>query len=148
MGDFNNIQKGINVSFGGNVLLFAVAKIIIGDNTMIGYGTKIHTATHDYEDHPMWCKMIKRPVQIGHDVWIGFDVKIMPGVIIGDYSVIGAGSVVTKHVPKGAIIAGNPAKIIKYRDLEYLESSEPKIQSICDAEIVEYPFLPDTKILK
>lgn len=52
---------------------------------------------------------------IGHDVWIGYNAIILPGVNIGTGAVIGAGSVVTKDIPPYAIVGGNPAKIIKYR---------------------------------
>lgn len=54
-------------------------------------------------------------VQIGNDVWIGRSAIVLSGVIIGDGAVIGAGSVVTKDVPSYAIVAGNPARIIRYR---------------------------------
>ena len=54
-------------------------------------------------------------VSIGNDVWIGMNACILPGVIVGDGAVIGAGSVVTKDVPAYAIVAGNSAKVIKYR---------------------------------
>jgi|GEM_PF-3295090 virginiamycin A acetyltransferase len=57
----------------------------------------------------------KGDVIIGHDVWIGRDVLIMSGVKIGNGAVIGAGAIVSKDVPSYAIVAGNPAKIIKYR---------------------------------
>lgn len=54
-------------------------------------------------------------VRIGHDVWIGRSAIVLAGVTIGDGSVIGAGSVVTKDVPPYAIVAGNPARLIRYR---------------------------------
>lgn len=63
-----------------------------------------------------------RKVTIGNDVWIGQRVMIMPGVTIGDGSIVGAASVVTKDVPDYAIVAGNPARIIRYRN-QYCESS-------------------------
>lgn len=115
-GDGSNLSIGKNVSFGGRVVLFGTAPIEIGDNTMIALNVIIHTSTHDYHDHPMWTKRIDRPVRIGNHVWIGAGAIILPGVIVEDYAVIGSGSVVTANVPKGAIVAGNPAKIIKYRD--------------------------------
>ena len=54
-------------------------------------------------------------VKIGNDVWIGWNVTILPGITINDGSIVGAGSVVTKNVPSYAIVAGNPARIIRYR---------------------------------
>ncbi len=116
IGNKDNINLGDNVSFGGNVILYANEKIEVGEYTMIAINSLIHTSTHDYKDHPMRLKRIDRPVKIGKHVWVGANSVILPGVIIGDYSVIGAGSVVTANVPIGAIVAGNPARIIKYRN--------------------------------
>ena len=56
-----------------------------------------------------------KPVFIGNDVWIGGRVTILPGVHIGNHSIIGAGSVVTKDVPDNVIVGGAPAKVIKLR---------------------------------
>ena len=63
------------------------------------------------EGHPH----TKGNINIGNDVWIGSEVKILSGVNIGDGAIIGANSIVTKNVPPYAIVAGNPAKIVKYR---------------------------------
>ncbi len=57
---------------------------------------------------------LSKPVKIGKNVWIGASCTILPGVCIGDNSIIGAGSVVTKSIPKNAIVVGNPAKIIRH----------------------------------
>lgn len=110
------IRLGERVSFGGNVLLYANAIIEIGDDTMIAYNSIITTSSHDYMEHPMWAKRIDSPIKIGKHVWIGVNSVILPGVIIEDYAVIAAGSIVVDNVPQGAIVAGNPARIIKYRD--------------------------------
>jgi len=139
-GDGKNLQIGKNVSFGGRVVLFGTAPIEIGDNTMIALNTVIHTSTHDYTDHPMWCKRIDRPVKIGSHVWIGACAIILPGVIVEDYSVIGSGSVVTANVPLGAIVAGNPAKIIRYREPASY-AKEPKITEWSQSCIVSEGFL-------
>lgn len=74
---------------------------------------------HNDEEH-----VSKGPIQIGHDVWIGTNVVITSGVTIGNGAIVGAGSVVTKDVPDYAIVAGNPAKVIKYR------FDESKIQQL------------------
>lgn len=115
-GDGSNLVIGRGVSFGGNVVLFGTDTITIGDHTMIALNTIIHTSTHDYNDHPMWRKRIDKPVRIGEHVWIGAGAIILPGVIIGDHAVVGSGSVVTANVPPGAIVVGNPARIVKHRD--------------------------------
>lgn len=54
-----------------------------------------------------------RPVDIGRNVWIGAGALILPGVTVGDEALIGAGSVVTRDVPAGAAVAGNPARIMR-----------------------------------
>lgn len=88
---------------------------------------KIQTQNHNYnsldlESIPYDSRNFLKKVVIEENVWIGMDVKICPGVTIGEGSVIGMGSVVTKDVPKYAIVGGNPAKILKYRDEnQYLE---------------------------
>lgn len=61
------------------------------------------------------CREPNRRVKIGHDVWIGRSAIVLPGVEIGSGAVVGAGSVVTKTVPPYAIVAGNPARLIRYR---------------------------------
>lgn len=115
IGNVDLIDIGERVSFGGEVILYANAKIEIGDDTMVAYHVIFHTSTHDYNDHPMWSKRIDKPIKVGKHVWIGTGAIILPGVIISDYSVIGAGSVVTSNIPEGAIVGGNPARIIRLR---------------------------------
>ena len=56
---------------------------------------------------------VNRPIHIGSQVWLGGDVKVMPGVTIGDGSVIGGGSVVTRDIPPGVFAAGNPCRVIR-----------------------------------
>lgn len=140
-----NVTVGQDVSFGGNVFLFSTAPINIGDFTMIAYGVTIHTSTHDAGVHPMRSVRIDRPVIIGKHVWIGAGAIIMPGVIVEDYSVIGAGSVVTAHVPMGAIVAGNPARIMKYRDKTVYQN---KPETILEYKTITESFLEKDKICK
>ena len=58
----------------------------------------------------------KRDVRVGHNVWIGYGACILRGVTVGDNSIIGTSSVVTKHVPENAVVGGTPAQIIRMRD--------------------------------
>ena len=91
----------------------------IGDYVMMGTDVVIITRNHSFEktDAPMMCQGIEKelPVIIGNDVWIGDRVMILPGVHIGDGSIIAAGAVVTHDVPEYSIVAGVPAKVIKKR---------------------------------
>ena len=57
-------------------------------------------------------------MHIGNNVWIGMNATIMKGVVIGDYAIVGASALVTKDVPPYAIVAGIPAKVVKYRSLK------------------------------
>lgn len=118
IGDEEKIKIGSGVSFGGKVVLFANHNIEIGEGTMIGINSILHTSTHNYGHHPMWIERIDKPIKIGKHVWIGANALIAPGVIVEDYAVVGAGSVVVANVPEGAIVVGNPARIIKYRDID------------------------------
>jgi acetyltransferase-like isoleucine patch superfamily enzyme len=82
-------------------------KIKIGKNSIIGYNTTI--LTHEY----LVAEYRIGEVEIGDEVMIGANTTILPGVKIGDRAVVGAGSVVTKDVPSGAFVAGNPIRVIK-----------------------------------
>ena len=91
----------------------------MGNYIMSGAGVVIASGCHGMKkiDQPMLFQECsnKGGVIIGSDVWIGANSVILDGVTICDGAVIGAGSVVTKDVPERAIVAGNPARIIKYR---------------------------------
>lgn len=110
LGDYSGIGAGSNL-FG---------TVIIGKYVMMGRNCTIHTQNHEFSriDMPM-CQQGPReakPVIIKDDVWIGDNVTILPGVTIGNGTILGASAVVTKDVPDYAIVGGNPAKILKYRN--------------------------------
>ncbi|MGJ8655495.1 MAG: sugar O-acetyltransferase [Akkermansiaceae bacterium] len=109
-----NITLGNNVFLNFNCVILDVAKVTIGDNTLIGPSVQIYTATHpiDAAERRTGIESAK-PITIGADVWIGGAAIINPGITIGDRSIIGAGSVVTKDIPPDVIAAGTPARIIK-----------------------------------
>ncbi len=91
----------------------------IGNDVMMGTNCIIYSRNHRFDrlDIPMWKQGFSevKPVIIEDDVWIGGRVTILPGVHVNVGVVIGAGSVVTKDVPAYAVVAGNPAKVIRYR---------------------------------
>lgn len=106
-----NIHLGADVFMNYGCVLLDVCPIHIGDGTEIGPAAQIYAA-----DHPRDAKTraqgleLGRPVTIGAHVWIGGAAVILPGVTIGDGAIIGAGSVVTRDVPAGATVKGNPAR--------------------------------------
>lgn len=128
-GENINVERGASfprkLSIGNNSGLGINSKIhgecVIGNDVMMGPNCTIYTRNHQFNnlELPMNKQGFTsdRKVVIGNDVWIGGNVIILPGVYIGDHSVIGAGSVVTKNVQEWSIVAGNPAKIIKYRKI-------------------------------
>lgn len=84
--------------------------IEIGDYCV--FAPKSVVLTHDASLLPTTGKYIFKPVKIGHRVFVGYGAVIMPGLVVGDDSVIGSNAVVTKDVPSGVVVAGIPAKII------------------------------------
>jgi maltose O-acetyltransferase len=107
-----NIRLGADVFVNFNCVLLDVNEIVIGDRTQVGPAVQIYAA-----DHPRDAKLrrqmleVGRRVRIGHDVWIGGGTIILPGVSVGNNAIIGAGSVVTRDVPEGVTVMGNPARV-------------------------------------
>ena len=114
---------GNNVYANFNLTLVADTDIFVGDNVMFGPNVIIATAGHPV-DPPLREKVAQFniPVRIGKNVWIGAGAIVLPGVTIGDHSVIGAGSVVTKDIPPNVVAVGNPCRVLREindRDKEY-----------------------------
>ena len=109
-GTDGRISIGDRAALNSFCRLFGHGSIEIGEDTQIGPGVLITTTDHDYLGN---LKTNFKPVVIGKRVWIGANVTILPGVEIGDLSVIGAGSVVTKDIPPRSVAVGVPARVIK-----------------------------------
>jgi len=91
-----------------------VNTITIGDNVMFGPRVGLYTAGHPIDaDIRNEGLEFGLPIKIGNNVWIGGNAIVMPGVTIGDNSIIGAGSVVTKDIPAHVIAVGNPCKVVR-----------------------------------
>ncbi len=109
-----NIHVGDNFLTNYNVTILDIAKVTIGDDVMIGPNVLISTVGHPISPKGRALRHgICKPVTIGNNVWIGGNAVILPGVNIGENSIIAAGAVVTKDVPANCIVGGVPAKVIK-----------------------------------
>ena len=118
-----NMHVGKNFYANFNLTVVDDVDITIGDSVMVAPNVLIATGTHPA------CPELREqgyqynlPVRIGSRVWIGAGAIILPGVTIGDDSVIGAGSVVTRDVPSGVVAVGNPCRVLREisgRDYEY-----------------------------
>ena len=109
-----NIEVGKNFFANYNCTILDVGKVRIGDYCQLAPNVAIYTAGHPL--HPAARNSLYEygiDVTIGNNVWIGGNVVILPGVRIGDNTVIGAGSVVTKDIPAWSVAAGNPCRVIR-----------------------------------
>lgn len=110
-----HVSFGDQVSLAAYVHIWGKGGVTIGNRVMIGTHAAISSLTHDYEAEVMFDTLVRKPVVIEDDVWIGSNAVVMPGVKLGRGAVVGAGAVVTQDVPPFAIVVGIPARIIKYR---------------------------------
>lgn len=111
------LDLGKHVFVGAYCVFDVAAQVRVGERSMFGPGCMIVDHNHGMEiGIPMNGQPCRsRHITIGVDVWIGAHAVLLPGVQIGRGAVVGAGSVVTKDVPEYAIVAGNPARVVKYR---------------------------------
>lgn len=116
--DKPKIVIGAHTYINRNTFLDAILSLEIGEHCAIGPGCYI--TDHDHGSKlslpPLDQPMVAQPTKIGNRVWIGANVTILKGVKIGDDTIVGAGSVVTKDLPANVIAVGVPAKVIRYRN--------------------------------
>ncbi len=110
----HHVHFGKRVYANFNLTLVDDSHIYVGDYTMIGPNVTIATA-----GHPILPELREKnyqyniPVHIGKNCWLGAGVVVLPGVTIGDNTVIGAGSIVTKDIPANVVAVGNPCKVLR-----------------------------------
>jgi len=108
------LEVGEWTLFGPGVEVYNLGRIRIGRHSIISQHAHLCAGTHDWRDPTM--PLIRSEITIGSGVWVCADTFIGPGVTIGDNAVVGARAVVTKDVPEGAIVVGNPGRVIGYRE--------------------------------
>lgn len=109
-----NIEIGENFYANHNCVMLDCSKIKFGDNVFVAPNCGFYTAGHplDKETRNSWLEYAY-PITVGNNVWFGANVAVLPNVNIGDDTVIGAGSVITKDIPSGVIAYGNPCRVIR-----------------------------------
>ena len=106
---------GRNVWIDRNVNLYDVERITIGDNAIVSDGAYICTAGHDIASRDF--RLTTAPVTIGRSAWVAARAIVLPGVTIGEGAVVAAGAVVTRDVPPWTVVGGNPARVIRKREI-------------------------------
>lgn len=126
IGEGTDVRSPFHVDYGTHTTIGArtfanyglvcldVARITIGDDVQIGPNVQLLTPTHPIEPGPRREKWeAALPIAIGDNVWLGGGVVVCPGVTIGENTVVGAGSVVTRDLPANVVAVGNPAKVLR-----------------------------------
>lgn len=109
-----NISVGENFYTNHNCTILDGAKVTFGDNVFIAPNCVFSTAGHAIDAKQRGKGLeIARPIAVGSNVWIGANVSVLPGVTIGDNTIIGAGSVVNKDIPSNVIAVGNPCRVMR-----------------------------------
>lgn len=111
-----NLSMGKYSCLGMDVDCYSVDRVIIGDNVTVSQGTKLCTASHDIASLNM--ELTTNKIVLGNNVWIAGWAIVLPGITIGDWSIVAAGSVVIDDVEPWTVVGGNPAKFIKKRELK------------------------------
>ncbi|HIW90172.1 MAG TPA: sugar O-acetyltransferase [Candidatus Corynebacterium avicola] len=111
----SNIHLGDHVFINVDATILDVCPVTIGDNCQIGPGANFLAALHPLEDHALRATGWEygAPITLGKNVWFGGNVTVCAGVTIGDNTVVGAGSVVTRDLPANSLAVGSPAKVIR-----------------------------------
>lgn len=145
---WNNIELGSNIYLVDSLINAGdtIGRVVIEDNVFFGHGVKILARGHDYHKKGALRQttITEKPILIKNGAWIASGCIVLGGVVIGANSVIGAGSVVTHSVFPGEIVAGNPAKHIKWIDdlspskMERLKLLVLGRRKYCETEFLEF----------
>lgn len=113
-----NIECGRNFAVNSNTYINAVGGVKIGDDVLLGPNVAISSGEHQYSEGRLPVTLqpiVRKKIVIGNGVWIGANAVILPGVVLAEGTIVGAGAVVTKSTEPYSVVAGVPAKKIKDR---------------------------------
>ncbi len=108
-----NLEVKDEAGVGSGAILYSQARIVIGYRAVVSQGVHLCTGTHDYTKNGQ--PLIAFPINIGDRAWVAAEAFVHPGITIGEGTVIGARSVVTKDMPAWMVCAGHPCKVLKER---------------------------------
>lgn len=121
------IWVGSDCSLNNSVVIYGAGSVLIGDSCRIGHGSMLISSNHTFEDltRPIRLQPLTAVgVQLEEDVWLGAKCIVLDGVTVGRGAVVGAGSVVTRDIPPFSVSAGNPARLIRSREVKRPKSQE------------------------
>jgi putative colanic acid biosynthesis acetyltransferase WcaF len=117
-----NLEIGAGTSIGDAAIIYNLGRVRLGDDVTISQRAHLCAGTHDYTQQNM--PLLKQPITVGNDVWVAAEAFVGPNVSLGDRAVVGARAVVVRDVPPEAVVAGNPAKIVRTRCPTYRKDEE------------------------
>lgn len=120
------LEVGDWCAFAGGVTIYNLGPVRVGDHTVVSQDAYLCAGTHDYARPDL--PLLRPPITIGSGVWIAAGAFVCPGVTVGDNAVVAARAVVTKDVPPGMVVGGNPARVLKPREMATgaTKTSEPQ----------------------
>ena len=110
-----NVELGEAAIVGDYAILYSLGKITIGSFSVISQYAHLCAGTHDHTRRPF--PLVCHPITIGREAWVAADAFVGPGVTVGDRSIVGARASVFKDVPPDVIVGGNPARVLKTREI-------------------------------
>ena len=110
------LEIGDNSWIGENVWLDTLASVKIGKNCCVSQGVYFCTGNHDWSDQKF--KLIVKPIIIEDGAWVGAQSILLPGITLGNHSILSAGCVISHNTSPYTIYAGNPAKVVRKREIQ------------------------------
>ena len=118
-----NLDIGEGAAIGAHAWIYSLGLVRIGPRATISHRAHLCAGTHDYTDPAL--PLLRTGLSIGAEAWVCSDAFVGPGVTVGDGAVVGAAAVAMRDVPAWSVVAGNPARFVKTRELRTTGSASP-----------------------